>query len=76
MSPGSEIILFKIKNEGEFIIVKSDINICRDPKDNFLLSLAKDGKATHLITGDKNLLDIKVFEKTKIMTITSFLSGE
>ena len=71
-----EILLLQIKNEGEFITVKSDVNICRDPKDNFLLSLAKDGRASHLITGDKDLLDIKVFEKTKIITITSFLSGE
>ncbi len=33
----------------------SRVNVCRDPKDNFLLALAKDGKATHLVTGDKDL---------------------
>ncbi len=55
-----ETLLTRIKNEAEFIEVTSDITICRDPKDDFLLSLAKDGKATHLITGDKDLLDIKV----------------
>jgi uncharacterized protein len=54
--------------------VVSDVAICRDPKDNFLLSLAKDGKATHLITGDKDLLDIKVFGKTKIVTIADYLT--
>ncbi len=54
--------------------VTSDITICRDSKDDFLLSLAKDGKATHLITGDKDLLDIKFFERTKIVAIANYLS--
>jgi putative PIN family toxin of toxin-antitoxin system len=68
-----ERLLIRIKNEAEFIEVTSPIKICRDPKDDFLLSLAKDGKATHLITGDKDLLDIKVFGKTKIILITDYL---
>jgi uncharacterized protein len=68
-----ENLLLQIKNEAEFIEVTSDIKLCRDPKDDFLLSLAKDGKATHLITGDKDLLDIKNFGKTKITTIANYL---
>jgi len=71
-----ESLLLQIKNEAEFIEVTSDIKLCRDPKDDFLLSLAKDGKATHLITGDKDLLDIKKFEKTKIITIVEYLSQQ
>jgi len=58
----------------DLIDVKSPINICRDPKDNFLLSLAKDGKADFIITGDKDLLDLKAFRKTKIRTINEFIS--
>lgn len=69
-----ENLLLQIKNEAEFIEVASSVKLCRDPKDDFLLSLAKDGKATHLITGDKDLLDIKNFEKTKIVTISEYLS--
>ena len=45
----------------------------RDEKDNFLLSLSKDSNANFLITGDRDLLDIKEFESTKIMTISEFL---
>ncbi|MDZ7648253.1 MAG: putative toxin-antitoxin system toxin component, PIN family [Cytophagales bacterium] len=59
---------------GEIVDVKSRVEICRDPKDNFLLSLAKDSKATHLITGDKDILDIKKFEKTSILKITDYLT--
>ena len=71
-----ENLLIQINYEAEFIEVESDIVICRDPKDDFLLSLAKDGKATHLITGDKDLLEINVFGKTKIVTITNYLADK
>ena len=69
-----ESLLTRIKDEAEFVEVTSEVKICRDPKDDFLLSLAKDGKATLLITGDKDLLDLKELGKTKIITITDFLS--
>jgi len=37
-----------------------------------LLALAKDGNADYLITGDKDLLTLKSFGKTKIVTLTDF----
>ena len=46
--------------------------ICRDPKDDFLLALSKEGKANYLITGDKDLLDIKVYGRTRIVTVKQF----
>jgi uncharacterized protein len=58
----------------DFIEVESIITICRDPKDNFLLALAKDGKADFLLTGDKDLLGLKKFGNTKIKTITAFIN--
>ncbi|MEO7315774.1 MAG: putative toxin-antitoxin system toxin component, PIN family [Ginsengibacter sp.] len=56
----------------ELIEVKSTIDVCRDPNDNFLLELSKDGRADFLLTGDKDLLDLRKFDKTKITTISSF----
>jgi predicted nucleic acid-binding protein len=35
--------------------------------------LAKDGKSDYLITGDKDLLVIESFGKTKIISLTDFL---
>lgn len=68
--------LLKTINEvAEFIDVKSDVSICRDEKDNFLLSLALDGNADFLITGDKDLLVLKKIEQTSIVTIQEYLSG-
>ncbi len=57
----------------DLIEVNSSVNICRDTKDNFLLELAKDGKADYLLTGDKDLLEIEKFGKTKIISISQFL---
>lgn len=56
-----------------FIVVESKVSICRDPNDNFLLALAKDGKANYLLTGDNDLLEIQQYEKTIIIKISEFL---
>jgi uncharacterized protein len=71
-----ESLLVKIKSRSVFIEVTSEINKCRDPKDNFLLSLSLDGDATHLLTGDKDLLMLKKFGQTKILKITEYLGEE
>ena len=67
-----EEILETIGEYADFIDVRSEIKICRDPKDNFLLSLSVDGKADFLLTGDKDLLDLKKIGKTTIITISDF----
>ena len=59
----------------DLVNVKSKVNVCRDSKDDFLLALAKDGKADYLLTGDKDLLEIKKFGKTIILTISEFLEN-
>ncbi len=58
---------------GAMVEVKSEVDICRDPKDNFLLAMAKDSEADFLITGDKDLLVLKQFEETVILTFTDFI---
>jgi putative PIN family toxin of toxin-antitoxin system len=70
-----EDILETIEEFAIFVHVISKTDICRDPKDNFLLSLAKDSDAQYLLTGDKDLLDLKLFENTKIITISNFLNS-
>jgi hypothetical protein len=53
--------------------VDHQVELCRDPKDDFLLSLAIESNANYLITGDNDLLDIKVIHKTKIITMANYL---
>jgi len=66
------ILLVLFDTYGEFVKVKSKINVCRDLKDNFLLSLSIDSQANYLITGDNDLLELKNFGKTIILTISDF----
>jgi putative PIN family toxin of toxin-antitoxin system len=69
-----EEMLFAMSDFIEIIDVKSTVAVCRDPKDNFVLSLCKDAKADYLLTGDNDLLVLNEFGKTKIVTITEFIS--
>lgn len=67
-------LLELIEEYAEFVEVKSEVALCRDPKDNFLLSLGKDGAADYLITGDKDLLVLEEMGTMQICTITDFFN--
>ena len=69
-----ETLLETIEEYAIFVEVKSVVDMCRDPKDNFLLALSKDGKANILLSGDKDLLTLGKFGKTKILTISELLA--
>lgn len=68
-----EEMLLNLEPYIELIEIKSNVQICRDHKDNFLLNLAKDGKANFLLTGDKDLLVLQKIGKTSIISISEFL---
>jgi uncharacterized protein len=61
-----------LTEECEEVFVNSSVDLCRDPKDNFLLAIARDGKANVLLTGDNDLLTLGSFEGTQILTITEY----
>jgi putative PIN family toxin of toxin-antitoxin system len=46
--------------------------ICRDPNDNKILACASAAKADYLVTGDSDLLELKVFKGAKIVTPKEF----
>ncbi len=71
-----EEVLETIDEYADFVEVQTKIEVCRDPKDNFLLSLSIDGNADFLLTGDKDLLDLTKFGETKIITISDYLQGK
>ena len=68
-----EEILETIDEYADFVKVQTKIEVCRDAKDNFLLSLSIDGQADFLLTGDKDLLGLTKFGETTIITIADFL---
>lgn len=57
---------------GNIYKVNNEPSLCRDPKDNFLLGLSEISKADYLITGDNDLLILKKYKKTEIITIKEF----
>ena len=64
------IVLLNIVSEK--VRIRKIEQICRDPKDDFLLALAKESKADFLITGDKDLLELKIYGRTEILTVKKF----
>ncbi|NBC04588.1 MAG: putative toxin-antitoxin system toxin component, PIN family [Bacteroidetes bacterium] len=66
-------LLETIDEVAEFVEVTTEVTECRDPKDNFLLSLAIDGDADFLLTGDNDLLILERVGDTEIKTISEFL---
>ena len=61
-----------LEQVSDVIEILSDVKVCRDPKDNFLLSMAADGRADYLITGDLDLLEIDTFQATRIISYQVF----
>lgn len=67
-----EEFLTKLINKSEIVKVHSEVNVCRDIKDNFLLSLALDGEADYLISSDMDLLILESFGRARITTLSDF----
>lgn len=65
--------LAKFKLEAEQIKIDEMIKECRDPKDDKFLDVAINGNATHIITGDKDLLDLHPFRGVDIITAKQLL---
>lgn len=57
-------------------IISHDIKleICRDPNDNMFLECAVAAKAKFLVSGDDDLLTLKVIERTTILTAKEFIT--
>ncbi|MEE4356325.1 MAG: putative toxin-antitoxin system toxin component, PIN family [Desulfococcaceae bacterium] len=65
--------LISLMYKGLWIQPEEKIMLCRDVKDNMILELAASGKADYIISGDKDLLVLKKFSETFILTPDEFL---
>lgn len=66
--------LAELVEKAEWVHVTEVVFECRDPKDNKFLELAVSGRATHLISGDKDLLVLHPFRGIQIVTPQVFLT--
>jgi uncharacterized protein len=67
------LFLAALTREAEWIDVENEIAACRDPKDDKFLSLAVSGRASHIVTGDADLLVLDPFQGIEILTPDAFL---
>ncbi len=50
------------------------VSVLADAPDNRILECAEEAEAAHIVTGDRHLLELKKFGKTRIVTLAAFLS--
>jgi putative PIN family toxin of toxin-antitoxin system len=64
--------------DAEDVVVTIRLRECRDPKDDKFLELASEGRATHIVSGDQDLLTLSPFRGIAILRPVDFLceSGE
>ena len=68
-----EEFLAGIIRETTLVKVNAILRECRDPKDDKFLEVAVSGKASHIITGDQDLLALHPFQGISILTPREFI---
>jgi putative PIN family toxin of toxin-antitoxin system len=66
--------LAALVRDAELVEITETIKACRDPKDDKFLELAVNGKATHIISGDADLLTLHPFRGIEILEPAAFLA--
>jgi putative PIN family toxin of toxin-antitoxin system len=62
----------RIKTVWLFVEILNQVQLCRDPKDDKFIDLALNGDASHLITGDNDLLVLNPIENTSVINPRTF----
>jgi putative PIN family toxin of toxin-antitoxin system len=68
----SEIKDFLIESTIHIEAPELSSQICRDPSDDMVLSLTRESNAEYVVTGDEDLLSLKQFKSTKIISPREF----
>ena len=71
-----EALLQRFASLVEIIEVLQPVRASRDPKDDKFLEAAVNGRASVLVTGDRDLLDLNSFRGVAIVTATGYLARE
>ena len=62
----------RIKTVWLFVEILNQVQLCRDPKDDKFIDLALNGEASHLISGDKDLLVLNPIKNTSVISPRTF----
>jgi len=62
----------RVKTVWLFVEILNQVQLCRDPKDDKFIDLALNGDASHLITGDNDLLVLNPIANTSVINPRTF----
>jgi uncharacterized protein len=66
--------LAALVRDAELVEVIDTVTECRDPKDDKFLALAVSGRASHIVSGDADLLALHPFRGISVLTPQTFLT--
>jgi len=69
----NKAILWPFLSRLRLVPAKSEIHLCRDPKDDKFLSCAVDSQSKYLVSGDNDLLALKQYQSVEIVKVSDFL---
>lgn len=68
------LVLQELRSLGEIVEPLARLKkIIRDPKDHHVLECVLSGKASHIVTGDHDLLVLKAYSHVTLLTPAQFL---
>lgn len=67
-------VVSALMETGENVRITSNFKVIRnDPDDNIIINTAHDGNADYVVSGDKDIKDLKNFKKIKIVSVDEML---
>lgn len=57
-----------------WVAVQGEVHVVRDPDDDMVLECARNGKAEFIVSGDRDLLELREFEGIPIVTAAQFVA--
>ena len=74
ISQDRQKMLLELMQACQSVKIEEQISVSRDPNDDYLLDLAVTSNADFLVTGDNDLLILKNYHNTNIVSFTSFMA--
>ena len=74
ISQDRQKMLIDLMQACQSVNIEEQISISRDPNDDYLLDLSVTADADFLVTGDNDLLILKNYHNTNIVSFTSFMA--
>lgn len=65
-------LIFLFRYNFKYVNISNKLKYLRDPEDDYLIEIAIESNSKYIITGDKDLLDVKNYKNIKFITFREF----